>query len=74
MKLTHHRVLKNFNLNGAIVYFDDTVISGRDVDGFLGILYQILPQMAKINVWLKPSNFFWYDINQIPGSCVRYQD
>ena len=43
-------------LNGAIVYIDDTVIYGRDVEEFL---YRVLPQrVAKFNVRLKPSNRF----------------
>ena len=53
-----HVVLKDFHLNGAIVYIDDTVIYGRNVEEFLGTLDRILSQMSKFNVRLKPSKFF----------------
>ena len=33
-----HEVLKDYYLNGAIVYIDDTVIYDRDIEGFLNIL------------------------------------
>ena len=33
-----HEILKDFYLNGAIVYIDDTVIYGRNVEEFLSIL------------------------------------
>ena len=36
-----HVVLKDFYLNGAIVYIDDTVIYGRNVEDFLGTLDRI---------------------------------
>ena len=45
-----HDVLKDYYLNGAIVYIDDTVIYGRDVKRFLGIVDHILSHMAKFNV------------------------
>jgi hypothetical protein len=66
------------NLNGAIVYIDDTVIYGGDVEGFLDILDRILSQIAKLNVQLnvrlKSNNFlFWNDISRIPGSQLRHQ-
>ena len=47
-----HEVLKDYYLNGAIVYIDDNVIYGRDVEGFLDILDQFLSQIAKFNVRL----------------------
>ena len=50
-----HEILKDFYLNGAIVYIDDTVIYGRNVEEFLTILDRILSQMAAFNVRLKPS-------------------
>jgi len=50
-----HVVLKDFYLNGAIVYIDDTVIYGRNVEEFLGTLDRILSQMSKFNVRLKTS-------------------
>ena len=53
-----HVVLKDFYLNGAIVYIDDTVIYGRNVEDFLGTLDRILSQMSKFNVRLKPSKCF----------------
>ena len=62
-----HEVLTDYYLNGDI---DDTVIYGRDVEGFLD---QVLSQMAKLNVRLKPSKCFWNDINRIPGSRFQYQ-
>jgi len=30
-----HEILKDFYLNGAIVYIDDTVIFGRNMEAFL---------------------------------------
>ena len=45
-----HRILKDYYLNGSIVYIDDIVIYGRHVEGFLDILDQTLSQMAKLNV------------------------
>ena len=54
-----HEVLQDYYLNGAIVYIDDTVIYGRDVEGFLDILDRVLSQMAKFNVRLKPSKCFF---------------
>ena len=44
-----HEVMQDYYLNGAIVYIDDTVIYGRDVEDFLD---RILSQMAKFNVRL----------------------
>ena len=54
-----HEILKDFYLNGAIVYIDDTVIYGRNVEEFLSILDRILSQMAAFNVRLKPSKCFF---------------
>jgi len=68
-----HEVLKHYYLNGAIVYIDDTVIYGWDVERFLDILDRVLSQMAKFNFRLKPIKFFWNDINRIPGSRIRHQ-
>jgi len=45
-----HEVLQDYHLNGAIVYIDDTVIYGGDVEGFLDIPDRVLFQMAKFNV------------------------
>jgi len=53
-----HVVSKDFYLNGAIVYIDDTVIYGKNVEEFLGVLDRILSQMAEFNVRLKPSKAF----------------
>ena len=41
-----HEILKDFYLNGAIVYIDDTVIYGRNVEEFLNMVDQIVSQMA----------------------------
>jgi hypothetical protein len=55
-----HEVLQDYYLNGAIINIDDTVIYGRDVEGFLDILDRVLSQMAKFNFRLKLSKcFFW---------------
>ena len=43
-------VLKDFDLNGAIVYIDNAVIYGRNVEEFLGVLDRIQSQMSKFNV------------------------
>ena len=43
-------VLKDYYLNGAIVFIDDSVIYGRDVEGFLDILDRVLSQMAQFSV------------------------
>ena len=53
-----HIVSKDFNLNGTIVYIDDTVIYGKNFEELLRVLDQILSQMAKFNVRLKPSKCF----------------
>jgi hypothetical protein len=50
-----HEILREFYLDGAIVYIDDTVIYGTDVDNFLSILDKVLEQMVRYNVRLKPS-------------------
>ena len=61
------RFLRIIYLNCSIVHIDDAVTFGRDVEGFMD---RVLSQMAKFNVWLKPSKFFWNDINRIPGSRI----
>jgi len=48
-----HVVLKDFKLNGATVYIDETVFYGWTVEEFLGIFDRILSQMSKFNVRLK---------------------
>ena len=53
-----HEVLQDYYLNGAIIYIDDNVIYGRDVNSFLDVLDRVLSQMAKFNVRLKPSKRF----------------
>ena len=53
-----HVVLKEFYLNGAIVYIDDAVIYGSNVEEFMGVRDRILSQMEKFNVRLKPSKYF----------------
>jgi hypothetical protein len=50
-----HEILREFYLNGAIVYIDDTVIYGADVESFLSNLDHVLEQMVRYNVRLKPS-------------------
>ena len=52
-----HEILKGFYLNGAIVYFYDTVIYGRNVKE-LTILDRNLSHMTAFNVRLKPSKYF----------------
>jgi hypothetical protein len=42
-----HEILREFYLDGAIVYIDDTVIYGTDVDNFLSILDKVLEQMVR---------------------------
>ena len=51
-----HEVLQDYYLNGAIVFIDDTVIFGRDVEGFLDILDRFLFQMVKFNVRFARTN------------------
>ena len=53
-----HEISNDFHLNGAIVYSDDTVIYGWNVEEFLTVLDRILSQMAAFNVRLKPRKYF----------------
>jgi hypothetical protein len=50
-----HVILEPYFLNGAIVYIDDTVIYGTDVENFLSVLNMVLTRMVQYNVRLKPS-------------------
>jgi Reverse transcriptase (RNA-dependent DNA polymerase) len=50
-----HEILKEYYLDEAIVYIDNTVIYGANVDSFLITLEQVLGQMVRYNNRLKPS-------------------
>ena len=54
-----HQILKEFYLNGAVVYIDDTVIYGANLGTFLERLDLVLERMARFNVRLKPRKFFF---------------
>ena len=53
-----HVVSKDFQLNGPIVYIDDTVIYRKKVEEFMRVLDLILSQIDKFNVRLKRSKYF----------------
>jgi hypothetical protein len=50
-----HEVLAEYYLNGAVVYIDDTVVYGTDVNTFLTRLDKVLGTMVQFNVRLKAS-------------------
>jgi hypothetical protein len=52
-----HVVLEEFYLKGCIVYIDDTVIHGADLESFLSD--QALGRMISYNVRLKPSKCYF---------------
>ena len=52
-----HEVLKDFYLNGAIIYVMTMLYMVGIVEGYLGILDQILYQMAKFNVRVQSWTF-----------------
>lgn len=57
-----NEILKDWFLNGAVVFIDDTLIHGSDTSQFLDRLDKILHRMEECNVRLKPSKcFFGYD-------------
>ena len=45
-----HEILRDYYLNGAVVYIDDTIIYGRNEEKFLTLLDQILSKLVEFNV------------------------
>ena len=56
-----HKVLEDFNLTGAVVYIDDTVVYGKDKASFLQMLDMVLDRMAKFNVLTQAVKVFIWD-------------
>ena len=54
-----HQISKEFYLNGAVVYIDDTVIYGANLGTFLERLDLVLERMARFNVRLEPRKCFF---------------
>ena len=54
-----HEILRDYYLNGAVVYIDDTIIYGRKEETFLTFLGQILSTFVEFNVRLKPSKCYY---------------
>ena len=50
-----HEVLQDYYLNDAVVYIDDTIIYGRNVETFLTLLDQNLSNFVEFNVRFKLS-------------------
>jgi len=53
-----HEILKDYYLNGAVVYIDNTIIYWRSEETFLPLVDQILSKLVEFNIRLKPSK--WY--------------
>jgi hypothetical protein len=54
-----HDILKDFYLQGVVVYIDDKVVYAKNPGTFLELLDSTLELMCKANVRLKPSKCYF---------------